>query len=943
MGPPHKNRHAKKAQPNIARFQRGLERLVGTADSTIATGATASGTGSVALRGGKSATRKKRKGSRKEERKNARNAKKLKNLTHHMKKRKDPADNAEPSTVSELPKKTRVVPQPNQNRKRGSATAQGDSPHPIDDGTNSLFFDMLRKDGLLEGNANGGVSKPGEEDEDDRTIREMRKLLKLKNDELKDEGDGLDFIMGYKNDVPEEYKTILKEEDDDMLNDEEDDEEFEDYLGGMGLDTYPDSDEDASGLDSNQGDIDLDVNSVSVNSGDHHDDTDGEDSTGDVTGHHEERGSDGEGEHDGEAELSAEDSGDTDDGSDGTEERKPSTPAQYITRADAYGDQSSGTTDAAKSLMAHQRYVPPAQRLKLGSAGDGKGASLQASRQVKGLLNRLNAANMTKILKEIEMVYRQNSRNEITKTITTFVLDACMNKAATLEHLLMVYAGSVAALHHVIGVEVTGHFLQDLATQYTAYYSKALTASKKSKADRKAKKLDADSGGISDEFYDKECANLATLLSYLYCYRVVHSTLVMDVLKMHCESFTDLDVELLLVILKTSGARMRGDDPEALRVLFQAIARKAGTDGQGSTARASSQAKDVPPPAQLKPRVRFMIDTIADLKSNRRKLVKGVGAQFDTLHKAIRSFAQVMHATIHDPLRIPWDDLLNAADKGRWWLVGSAWAGRSQGAAAAKQGTADSLFSTGPDAEPGAQGNDADAPSAALVRAAAKQRMNTDARRKIFYIIMGSEDYMDAYEKLVRLKLTGKQDREIVRVLVDCCLHEKVYNPYYAILAIQLCRMNHNHKFTLQYSLWDRYKDFDAFTVPQLSHLARFTAHVVMKHALSLAILKVVEFNGLTGNGLLHFQLLLVTLLTHYSQDDVVTVFDRISTNKELQSLKSAMLVFMRHYVKTCTFGIGNGTEDRKSILGAEDKKQLIKQRVKLARTCLSKGDMLLL
>lgn len=131
---------------------------------------------------------------------------------------------------------------------------------------------------------------------------------------------------------------------------------------------------------------------------------------------------------------------------------------------------------------------------------------------------------------------------------------------------------------------------------------------------------------------------------------------------------------------------------------------------------------------------------------------------------------------------------------------------------------------------------------------------------------------MDAYEKLARLKLTGKQDREIVRVLLDCCLHEKVYNPYYTILAIQLCRMNHNHKFTLQYSLWDRYKDFDALTVPQISHLARFTAQVVVKHALSLAILKVVEFNALAGNGLLHFQLLLVTLLTHYSEGIVVAM-----------------------------------------------------------------------
>lgn len=43
--------------------------------------------------------------------------------------------------------------------------------------------------------------------------------------------------------------------------------------------------------------------------------------------------------------------------------------------------------------------------------------------------------------------------------------------------------------------------------------------------------------------------------------------------------------------------------------------------------------------------------------------------------------------------------------------------------------------------------------SAELLQLAAHQRMNTDVRRAVFCIIMGSEDYMDASEKLLRLPL----------------------------------------------------------------------------------------------------------------------------------------------------------------------------------------------
>lgn len=44
-----------------------------------------------------------------------------------------------------------------------------------------------------------------------------------------------------------------------------------------------------------------------------------------------------------------------------------------------------------------------------------------------------------------------------------------------------------------------------------------------------------------------------------------------------------------------------------------------------------------------------------------------------------------------------------------------------------------------------------------MLQLAAKQRMNTDARRAIFCIIMSGEDYIDAFEKLLRLELPGKQ------------------------------------------------------------------------------------------------------------------------------------------------------------------------------------------
>lgn len=40
--------------------------------------------------------------------------------------------------------------------------------------------------------------------------------------------------------------------------------------------------------------------------------------------------------------------------------------------------------------------------------------------------------------------------------------------------------------------------------------------------------------------------------------------------------------------------------------------------------------------------------------------------------------------------------------------------------------------------------------SAKVLKLARKQRMNTEVRRNIFCVIMTSEDYLDAFEKLIR-------------------------------------------------------------------------------------------------------------------------------------------------------------------------------------------------
>lgn len=111
-----------------------------------------------------------------------------------------------------------------------------------------------------------------------------------------------------------------------------------------------------------------------------------------------------------------------------------------------------------------------------------------------------------------------------------------------------------------------------------------------------------------------------------------------------------------------------------------------------------------------------------------------------------------------------------ADERGKWWIVGSAWSGLKDIGKLEKTSE-----------------NYRQKYSEEILELARKQRMNTDVRRDIFCILMTAEDYQDAFEKIHHLGLKNEQQKEVIYVILNCCIQEKKFNPYYAILAQRLC------------------------------------------------------------------------------------------------------------------------------------------------------------
>ena len=86
-----------------------------------------------------------------------------------------------------------------------------------------------------------------------------------------------------------------------------------------------------------------------------------------------------------------------------------------------------------------------------------------------------------------------------------------------------------------------------------------------------------------------------------------------------------------------------------------------------------------------------------------------------------------------------------------------------------------------------------------LLDLASKMRMNTDSRKTIFCTLMSSNDYLDAFEKLVKLPLKSPvKEREMAFVLSMCCLKEPQFNPFYAHVSAKLIRQDRKFRMSFQ-------------------------------------------------------------------------------------------------------------------------------------------------
>nr|CAI5862980.1 unnamed protein product [Callosobruchus analis] len=515
--------------------------------------------------------------------------------------------------------------------------------------------------------------------------------------------------------------------------------------------------------------------------------------------------------------------------------------------------------DGSVISQKESKYVPPALRQENTKQSE---KLVRLKKQLKGLLNRLTESNMHSIATTIEDMYMNNSRNHMNESLPSLILDTLVTEIITPERLLIEHIVLLAVLHANVGTEVGAHFLQQVALKFDKSLSE------------------------SHDIENKILDNITKIIAQLYNFQLFDSKLIYEILKKFCELFDEKCIECILHVLKNVGFNLRKDNPLELKSFIIEVQKKASE--------ASDEDKD-------NCRVKFMLDILLAIRNNNVKKIPNYDVSYpEHLKKVMKGF--IRKGNYVTQLNISLEDLLRADEKGRWWVVGSAWSGSKI---------------TDQQQTPELTRIDNNY-SANILDLARQQHMNTDTRRNIFCVIMSAEDYLDAFNKILHLGLKNQQEREIVNVILHCCLREKKYNPYYSFLAQKFCEYDRKYQGMIKYAVWDKLKSLQNWN-QQISNLTKLLTHLFIEKGLVISILKAVEFSELDKVTLRFMRQILIGIMVHKDEEECLQVFMKVSKSDKLKMFRESLRLFIHHFL----------LKNLKSDSIPEDQKVLLERRAR--------------
>ncbi|CAB3407294.1 unnamed protein product [Caenorhabditis bovis] len=443
------------------------------------------------------------------------------------------------------------------------------------------------------------------------------------------------------------------------------------------------------------------------------------------------------------------------------------------------------------------KFDPAAARRKLEELDEKTGNTEQKAkidRAVTGIINRLSDATLVKSQQAIGDLWANYSKNDVKSALCKVLTRVLSSSFRVQDSLLTTYGAFMAMCHSMVSNEISAHFVEVFLCDMVKSAENA-----------------------EENADDKSVENRVIFVAMLVAFRIIQPSVLLELVDKYAKNLNLSNLQAINLLISYAYKSLRKTSWAVCTEKLERVAEEFEKK-----------------PISSLPRAKFLLEQVESLKKQFPKNID---------YSMIEQQAKILHglskkkgmSAESKELGMTLNDLLHAEERGRWWIVGSAFRLPENGGYGV-------LAAANPKK---AAGN---YPSH-IVELASRAGMNSEVRRNIFCAIATADDEDEAFEKLLKLSLKGEKEREIVYVLIIMMLKEKTFNLFYAALLQRFCEFHRRFVITLQYAIWDRLRECESLKPSQRATLAKLLEHLLANEVLPISVLKSIEW-ATRGRGL---------------------------------------------------------------------------------------------
>ncbi|CAD5208554.1 unnamed protein product [Bursaphelenchus xylophilus] len=478
-----------------------------------------------------------------------------------------------------------------------------------------------------------------------------------------------------------------------------------------------------------------------------------------------------------------------------------------------------------------------------------KEAKFQLTKQIRSILNRLNEGTLVNSVKTLTDLWNSNPRNDVKEIFYEVFNKAVFTSFALTDRLLIEYSAFLSLAHQLVSTDISAHLVEKFTLDFLEHFAESENDEKESKIMR----------------------NAMVFFSHLFNFKIIKASFLFELMDRLRKVENPLGFNLIGDVFTYASAALRRREAALLSAFVSRL--------QEQISKLSKEKKE-------DPRISYLVEDFLEIKGN--KLAK-YSEKFDNTF--LDHFQKVLKGLTKksDPvteLGFSVVDVLNVKEKGRWWVVGSAF----------NRITVDKDESAPTTSAISSNLNKFDK---SLLQLAEKLKLKTDIRKTIFCTAMSATNVVDAFEKLLKLTTKNdKQGREVVYILFVCAMNEKVYNPFYSALLERFCAHRKTFKLTAQFAVWDKVKELADLKAKQRTNLAYLVADMIRLECVQLTVLKTVNFALMDPVISTFLKRLLFRLLVKAKEADLEDLFRPVVQNPKFELLSQGLQLFFEVNLK---------------------------------------------